>query len=89
MILFRGRYLRLEKARIIYVSASAPGRKLLKRPTDTPGLDNSANFSQPPAYNPYENPQQFGNVPPTYDNFSPNYENFPQNQPYPSNNYGL
>jgi len=53
------------------------GRKLSKRPTDTPGLESSRNFPAP-GYNPYDDTQQFTHIPP-----------YQQNHPYDPNNYGV
>ncbi|XP_054259622.1 protein YIF1B isoform X1 [Macrosteles quadrilineatus] len=56
-----------------------PGRKLSKRPTETPGLESTQTFSPPPAYNPYDDPQQYNNMPA-----------YPPNQfgPGPGSDYG-
>ncbi|XP_054257619.1 putative polyketide hydroxylase [Macrosteles quadrilineatus] len=59
--------------------AETPGRKLSKRPTETPGLESTQTFSPPPAYNPYDDPQQYNNMPA-----------YPPNQfgPGPGSDYG-
>ncbi|KAG8272901.1 Protein yif1b [Homalodisca vitripennis] len=64
------------------VAAQPPGRKLSKRPTETPGLESSRNFSPTPAYNPYDDPQ------PQHYNNVPSYDNYQQNQPYAPSNFG-